>query len=253
MKKDRRRQHIARLLRDLTITEGRYARALRRLRRSIGAQARSHRDITSITIIIQQSHNALVAFNKVWLKRIMDLFARERIRYLQERVSAGQKADPFDTYSNRTQNWIDTRAASMSQRITGTMVNAARSTLTDAFEEGWGTDKTSRELERALGGSREENDRLARTEMHTAASVGSNAAAQSTGMDMVKEWAATDDARTRETHQEADGQRVEMDERFAVGDAMLAYPGDPTGPAKEVINCRCVVLYHPRINGTVYD
>jgi hypothetical protein len=34
-----------------------------------------------------------------------------------------------------------------------------------------------------------------------------------------------------------------MDEKFKVGDAELMFPGDPEGPADEVINCRCAVGY----------
>jgi uncharacterized protein with gpF-like domain len=253
MARDRRKQNIARLFRNLRIIETRFSRALRRLRRNIAKDAASHRDLTSIKIVIQFRQHEITALNKAWFKRIMDLFARERIDYLQERIGQAKKADAYNTYQNNVNRWIDQRAGNLSKRVVGNMVNTARDVLTDSVDEGWGTDKTSRELERQLGGSTLNNDSFARTEMHTAANVGSDAAARSTGLDMVKEWAATDDTRTRETHQNADGQRVEMDERFAVGDAMLAYPGDPSGPANEVINCRCVTLYHPRINGVVYD
>jgi hypothetical protein len=55
-------------------------------------------------------------------------------------------------------------------------------------------------------------------------------------------WLATDDTRTRETHQDADGQRVGLDQPFNVGGFSLAFPGDPTGPAQEVIQCRCTSL-----------
>lgn len=61
-----------------------------------------------------------------------------------------------------------------------------------------------------------------------------------------KEWSAVHDGRTRMSHLLADGQRRKVDEPFDVGGAKLAYPGDPRGPADEVINCRCVSLpYHP--------
>jgi hypothetical protein len=36
-----------------------------------------------------------------------------------------------------------------------------------------------------------------------------------------------------------------MDEPFIVGESELMYPSDPEGPAEEVINCRCAVLYNP--------
>jgi hypothetical protein len=51
---------------------------------------------------------------------------------------------------------------------------------------------------------------------------------------------------TRPTHRKADGQRSPVGGLFKVGDAMLAYPGDPSGPAAEVIQCRCTtVLVRP--------
>jgi hypothetical protein len=55
-------------------------------------------------------------------------------------------------------------------------------------------------------------------------------------------WLATDDKRTRETHVTADGQRVPVGSRFIVGGAELAFPGDPSGPPQEVIQCRCTML-----------
>lgn len=66
-----------------------------------------------------------------------------------------------------------------------------------------------------------------------------------------KVWLATDDARTRKTHREADGQRTLLREPFRVGTASLLYPGDPHGPAQEVINCRCTLL--PIVLGETID
>lgn len=54
-----------------------------------------------------------------------------------------------------------------------------------------------------------------------------------------KQWISTADPRTRPTHREADKQRTLLREPFRVGSAQLLFPGDPTGPANEVINCRC--------------
>jgi len=57
-----------------------------------------------------------------------------------------------------------------------------------------------------------------------------------------KMWLSTIDDRTRPSHRRADGQRVPLEGRFSVGDSALAFPGDPTGPAHEVIQCRCSFL-----------
>jgi hypothetical protein len=66
-----------------------------------------------------------------------------------------------------------------------------------------------------------------------------------------KAWIATDDSRTRHTHDVADGQRTLLSEPFTVGGSSLMFPGDPTGPAAEVINCRCSLL--PFILGEQLD
>lgn len=68
------------------------------------------------------------------------------------------------------------------------------------------------------------------------------AVSQETGRDFEKVWLSTIDDRTRETHVTADGQRVPVDQNFQVGGFDLDYPGDPDGPAEEVIQCRCTML-----------
>lgn len=67
----------------------------------------------------------------------------------------------------------------------------------------------------------------------------------------MKVWLATEDSRTRPTHNEADGQRTFLTSPFVVGGAQLMFPGDPRGPASEVIQCRCTML--PTILGETID
>lgn len=66
-----------------------------------------------------------------------------------------------------------------------------------------------------------------------------------------KVWISTDDQRTRPTHVAADGQRTLLGSPFRVGGAQLLFPGDPRGPAAEVINCRCSLL--PVVLGETID
>ena len=61
-------------------------------------------------------------------------------------------------------------------------------------------------------------------------------AAKKKGADVVKQWDASLDARTRDSHAAIDGEIREIDDKFSNG---LRFPGDPNGPAAEVINCRC--------------
>lgn len=84
--------------------------------------------------------------------------------------------------------------------------------------------------------------RITRTEGHRIqqkSTMDACYAARERGADVVKQWDATMDANTRESHQMVDGEIRALDEKFSNG---LMYPGDPSGSAAEVINCRCVLL-----------
>lgn len=68
-------------------------------------------------------------------------------------------------------------------------------------------------------------------------------AAAKMGIAVQKEWMATHDKRTRESHGRIDGERVDNDAVFSNG---CRYPGDPHGAPEEVYNCRCtMVAYLP--------
>ena len=84
--------------------------------------------------------------------------------------------------------------------------------------------------------------RIARTEGHrvqTTATMDAMTEAKKKGASVVKQWDATLDARTRDSHAKVDGEVRELDEPFSNG---LMFPGDPNGDAAEVINCRCALL-----------
>ena len=206
-----------------------------------------------IRVQLDDERAKLYAFNYNWLSRVAMTFGREQQRYLMERVAVSKKLDPFDLFWDAVRGWIEQRALDLTQRIVTSMLEAARDVLRDGVNFGWGSRKIARELTNAVGGTRADNERIARTEVHNAAGQAAHVSATVSGLEVVKEWASTDDARTRDSHREANGQRREMDQPFDVGDDKLAFPGDPSGSPEEVINCRCVALYHPRINGVVYD
>ena len=82
---------------------------------------------------------------------------------------------------------------------------------------------------------------IARTETHAASQAAQDQGLEALGQPAIKrEWVAAFDLRTRPTHNAADGQIRRRDERFDVGGAKLKYPGDPDGPAEEIIMCRCI-------------
>ena len=92
-------------------------------------------------------------------------------------------------------------------------------------------------------------ERLVRTEATSAANFATLKSANTIfpAADMMKEWIASFDDRTRSTHAEAGASEpVPQNEPFMVGGALMMYPGDPSGPASEVINCRCSIAPFPK-------
>lgn len=62
------------------------------------------------------------------------------------------------------------------------------------------------------------------------------------GVNVKKRWSATG-VNTRDTHLYLDGMVVNEGEPFiSSSGAALMYPGDPSAPAEEVINCHCVLV-----------
>lgn len=75
---------------------------------------------------------------------------------------------------------------------------------------------------------------------------GARAAVYRQGGDYVmKVWNAEHDERTRPSHRGADGQERKVSRPFVVGKSLLMFPGDPTAPPSEVVNCRCWLDYVP--------
>ncbi len=85
--------------------------------------------------------------------------------------------------------------------------------------------------------------RIARTEVHMISNFATQKAVESIRVDMEKEWVSFIDERTRASHIPMNGVRVPNNEDFIVGATRMSYPGDPKGGAKNVINCRCVLMY----------
>ena len=90
--------------------------------------------------------------------------------------------------------------------------------------------------------------RIARTEGHRIQQQSQYDAmvkAKQHGADLVKEWNATLDARTRPDHMSLDGQIREIDQPFTMGSLKAQYPGDFGRPEQD-IHCRCCALQRAR-------
>ena len=155
------------------------------------------------------------------------------------RVERKGYAEDFELWLQR---WLVTYTAGKIVQVTDTTRDQIRRAVDHGLREGLGAAQLARYIRRTsdiISQSRALT--IARTETSGAANAATINAADALDIEVVREWVAVEDGRTRPTHAAADGQQVGRGESFQVGGASLSQPGDPSGPAGEIINCRCGV------------
>lgn len=119
------------------------------------------------------------------------------------------------------------------------VIKDMRRALTQAVVQGLSVPNASKLVAKALDTNSNSATRIVRTEttgIMNKAREDAMVHAEKMGLTFKKTWIATLDNRTRDRHQELDGEEVAVDKPFSNG---LMYPGDQTGDAAETINCRC--------------
>lgn len=118
-----------------------------------------------------------------------------------------------------------------------------KKTITQEISRGIASSLPYRDIARNINNASQSGlsnaKRIARTEGHRIQQTSTRdaqLAAKAKGADVVKQWDAALDGRTRDSHARVDGEIRELDEKFSNG---LMFPGDPSGRPEEVINCRC--------------
>jgi HK97 family phage portal protein len=152
----------------------------------------------------------------------------------------------FDLAARWVQDFIEARANLLAGQVTTTTYEAIQGALNEGVAAGESIDDLAERI-RGLFQQTYANraETVARTEVISAYNGAATLGASQLPADVVaaQEWIATRDGRTREEHASADGQIVRVGEAFDIGGASMAYPGDPSGGAGNVVNCRCTVAF----------
>lgn len=167
----------------------------------------------------------------------------------------------FDVTNIYAVDWFNQYTLSFAKPIVATTSDAITNMLGQAMQEGW----SIRTMERRLGTMFDQwmrgdvpadqfawysermpqyrREMIARTETMRASNAGSYEIYDVAGVQS-REWLATGDNRTRETHLMANGQVKPMGIPFIVGGYPMMYPGDASmgAPPGEFINCRCTII-----------
>lgn len=203
--------------------------------------------IDDVTFNADEQISVWMFGRKTWEKRFRDV-GRELIkaavfvnglRVMEELPAVGVA---FNVNNPRAEKWIKDKVFNFAYEVNNTTEKELRRALTGAIKEGASIPDIKKEVKRIFGyaeGFR--NERIARTETISASNYGAYEAMKQSGLKVKKEWIPTLDERTRDTHAAlADEYPIDIEEPFSNG---LKYPGDPAGPAEEVINCRCTIGY----------
>lgn len=187
-------------------------------------------------------------------KAVRDLYVRAGVTFAiwQERELRNIKRfNPNDKWVNEINDYF---GRNLFNKVVNPISEHSREVvlriMQEGQREGWGTDKiVSKIRKETVELSRVRAKRIVRTESGRAANLGKWLAANDFKFETNKVWVSAGDRRVRPqpsfspdaaNHILLNEEAAKMDEPFSNG---LMFPGDPNGEAKEVINCRCTLIF----------
>lgn len=156
-----------------------------------------------------------------------------------------QKGFHLNNFLDITTSFIHREALARSKTISHTGRKIITRVLKQGQEDGLGQEEIAKNIrEKYSSMSVWRSATIARTEIHNAATFGSQTIAEQSDTELIREWVAVDDERTREWHADVNGDQRAMDEPFDVDGEQIDRPGE--GSPENSINCRCSLIYIPK-------
>ncbi len=148
----------------------------------------------------------------------------------------------FNMVSPGVVRYLNSFAGTHIASITSTTRARLAATLSEGVEAGESIRQLSARVRQtmSLPGVRGQAERIARTEVHNAASAARLEGYKQSGVVPKKKWHATLDARVRDNHRKLHGKVVDVDDVFKLRGLRAQAPGQ-FGVAAEDINCRCAI------------
>jgi HK97 family phage portal protein len=135
-------------------------------------------------------------------------------------------------------DYMKSKPMFFSEQVTDTTLVKLQDSLAEGLSEGESIgelgDRVSEVFDIAKGFRTET---IARTEVGSSLNFGRDVTMKDQGVEQ-KQWICIF-SNSRDDHEEAHGQTVNIDEKFQVGDDELDYPQDPAGDPSNIINCQC--------------
>jgi len=143
----------------------------------------------------------------------------------------------FNATRPEVQEFIAKKVPKFSFDVNETTLNDLRREFKAGLDAGEGIKLIEKRVEKVFGFTEKfRNKRIAQTEIMGAMNKGGHEGLVQSGVVKEKVWISTRDNLTRDSHRKMDGEHVPLKQKYSNG---LMYPGDWTGRAEEIINCRC--------------
>lgn len=174
-----------------------------------------------------------------------------------------RKQEEQTLFEQLMQAFVDTYGAEQVRLINDVTRAQIQRALERGIADGLGIEAIAKDIRTRIPSiARVRANTIARTEIHNAAMFASKEVAKTAAFPLNKRWVSVYDARTRDfgeadgivdsaNHRKMNGVVVGPDalfevpfsEGFTVGVDLMSGPGDPSAPARQVINCRCSLTY----------
>jgi HK97 family phage portal protein len=185
--------------------------------------------------------NVLISKNGHTSRKHADLTVVEKIALITKQDDDYDEDFTWQDESilGNLENW----AIQRSGQIVDTTLNGIMNHIESRSADGYTIPQIAKEIRSMADLSTYRSTLISRTEVVGYHNYAHNEAARQSNVVDLKTWISSGDDRVRESHANADGQSVPIDQTFTVGSSELEFPGDPNGDGLETIQCRCAVAY----------
>ena len=234
------------------------ARQFGQIRKQLADAMAGYSDPNSLQVVVDnfQIDQDFIrdAYKEIFVRTGVDFAEFNYNQFRKSRAGAYEKKDINDDirksiWLRQLLEYVDTDLGSEIQDVTKNLFvgiqDNARKAIRLAAQEGWGAERTAREIIKLQGQmDKYRAMRIARTEVMRASNEGAMKGVGQFDIQLKKVWLSTSDGRERDWHIGIES--VDMNEKFNVGGELMEYPGDPDASPKNTINCRCAVAFEPK-------
>ena len=212
-----------------------------------------------IDFIIDDDRPRMLGMLKNHYRRVATVFSNKAFGIFASKkfIQPTEIKTPKEDFWKELNAWMGTQAGSKITKVAKT----TKKTIADVIHKGMQEQLSHVDIAKNIRSTGfianpHRARTIALTETHTAAVKSMDSAVKSTRIEMEREWVSAKDDRTRRPDKYnifnhfgdfpngANGERVPEGKDFVGTGEPMSYPGDPKGSAGNIINCRCVLLYH---------